>query len=317
MINETDNIKVSVCVVTYNQEKYIAECLDSLVNQETNFKFEIIVGEDCSTDGTRAIIQQYVDKYPDIVKPIFYRKNVGAVENIKQVYIAAKGKYIAHMDGDDMALPTKLQKQFNALENNTECVMCTHDMKLTDENNKSYKRSFKQHNKSINSLYDLYESLPFFAHSSKVFINNMTDDFWNNFTNETIDIEIHVKQAKKGNIFHLNEELGVYRHSVGTSVKNNKVNPLLSNATRRIFEEELTDSNEDYQKINDYYAKSIFNYAYQSAIQGDKIGLTNYINESVAISVFSKKQLIFYKMSKNPALVIKICRLRSYLTKLK
>ena len=128
MINETDDIKVSVCVVTYNQEKYIAECLDSLVSQETDFKFEIIVGEDCSTDGTRAIVQQYVDKYPDIVKPIFHKNNVGAVENIKQVYIAAKGRYIAHIDGDDMALPTKLQEQFNILEKNPQAIICSHNM---------------------------------------------------------------------------------------------------------------------------------------------------------------------------------------------
>ena len=130
MIDEIDDIKVSVCVVTYNQEKYIAECLDSLVSQETDFKFEIIVGEDCSTDGTRAIVQQYVDKYPDLIKPIFHDQNVGAVENIKQVYLAAKGKYIAHLDGDDMALPTKLQKQFDTLEANPDCAICVHHRSL-------------------------------------------------------------------------------------------------------------------------------------------------------------------------------------------
>ena len=91
MINETDDIKVSVCVVTYNQEKYIAECLDSLVSQETDFKFEIIVGEDCSTDGTRAIVQQYVDKYPDIVKPIFHDQNVGAAQKARKEVPEAVG----------------------------------------------------------------------------------------------------------------------------------------------------------------------------------------------------------------------------------
>ena len=84
-MNNTD-IQVSVCVVTYNQENYIAECLESLVSQQTEFKFEIIVGEDCSTDRTREIVQKYIEKYPDLIVPLFYKKNVGAVENIKQVY---------------------------------------------------------------------------------------------------------------------------------------------------------------------------------------------------------------------------------------
>jgi glycosyltransferase involved in cell wall biosynthesis len=309
------DILVSVCVVTYNQEKYIAECLESVINQKTNFAFEIIVGEDCSTDNTRAIVQQYVDKYPDLIKPIFHKKNIGTVENIKMVYAAAKGKYISHIDGDDLTLPDKLQKQFNALESNFDCIMCTHDMELSDEYNNRYKRSFSSNRKNVNSLFDLYEKLPFFAHSSKTFVNNITNDFWNNFSNETTDIELHVKQAKKGKIFHINEKLGVYRQSTGISTKNSKVNILLSNATRRIFEEALIDNSNDYEKINNYYAKSLFNYAYQSAIYGDKVGLSSYINESISISVFSKKQLIFYKMSRNPALVIKICRLRYYLGK--
>ena len=66
-LSNKDDIQVSVCVVTYNQENYIAECLESLVTQQTSFKFEIIVGEDCSTDGTRAIVQQYVEQYPDLI----------------------------------------------------------------------------------------------------------------------------------------------------------------------------------------------------------------------------------------------------------
>ena len=83
-MNIENDIQVSVCVVTYNQENYIAECLESLVNQVTNFRYEIIVGEDYSTDGTRAIVQRYVEKYPNLIVPLFYKNNIGAVENIKK-----------------------------------------------------------------------------------------------------------------------------------------------------------------------------------------------------------------------------------------
>ena len=133
-MNIENDIKVSVCVVTYNQENYIAECLESLVTQQTSFKFEIIVGEDCSTDTTRAIVQNYVEKYPDLIVPLFYESNVGAVENLRQTYLKAKGKYIAHMDGDDLAMCDKLQKQFEALEENPDCVICGHNMVLIDSN---------------------------------------------------------------------------------------------------------------------------------------------------------------------------------------
>ena len=142
-LSNKDDIQVSVCVVTYNQENYIAECLESLVTQQTSFKFEIIVGEDCSTDGTRAIVQQYVEQYPDLIVPLFYEENVGAVENVKRVYKAAKGKYIAHLDGDDMALPNKLQRQFNILENNTDCSICVHNMLAIEKEGNFIKRAFK------------------------------------------------------------------------------------------------------------------------------------------------------------------------------
>lgn len=97
------DIQVSVCVVTYNQENYLVECLESLVKQQTNFKFEIIIGEDCSTDNTRTIVQSYAEKYPNLIIPLFHEKNIGPFDNIKEVYRKAQGKYIAHMDGDDFA----------------------------------------------------------------------------------------------------------------------------------------------------------------------------------------------------------------------
>lgn len=63
--------KLSVCVITYNQKEYIRQCLQSIVDQETDFDFEVIVGDDCSTDGTRAIVQEFARRYPKVVKPIF------------------------------------------------------------------------------------------------------------------------------------------------------------------------------------------------------------------------------------------------------
>lgn len=112
--------KVSVCVVTYNHEEYIRQCLQSIIDQETNFDFEIIVGDDCSTDGTRAIVKDFFDKYPEIIKPLFHQVNLGPTRNYFAVHGKASGEYIAHCDGDDYWLPNKLNFQVGLLRDRPE-----------------------------------------------------------------------------------------------------------------------------------------------------------------------------------------------------
>ena len=91
---ENKEIKVSICIVTYNQERFVEQALQSILNQNTNFQYEVIIGDDCSTDLTRKIIQDFLIKYRDIVVPVFHEKNIGPLENLKAVYRKAKGKYI-------------------------------------------------------------------------------------------------------------------------------------------------------------------------------------------------------------------------------
>lgn len=299
MINDTNDIKVSVCVVTYNQEKYIAECLDSLVSQETDFKFEIIVGEDCSTDGTRAIVQQYVDKYPDIVKPVFHEQNVGAVENIKQVYLAAKGKYIAHMDGDDMALPTKLQKQFSTLEENPDCNICSHDMSRIEKNGK-LKRKIWNHPEGKYDLLDLYRKLPFFAHSSKMFRNKYEAEFWTELLNDPniLDIDIHIVNLEDGLIYNISELLGVYRVDNGVSSEGLKYNKALPLGVERAFEKGLLIYKDDKAKlklVKESYALAMLQCAYNYAIYDKDADLFSlYVKKSIQKEDIGIKQRIFH-----------------------
>lgn len=107
--------KVSVCVVTYNQEKYIRQCLQSIVDQETDFYFEVIVGDDCSIDGTRAIVQEFSEKYSCII-PILRKENIGAFKNYIAIHNMARGEYIAHIDGDDYWYPEKISYQARFLD---------------------------------------------------------------------------------------------------------------------------------------------------------------------------------------------------------
>ena len=125
--------KVSVCVVTYNQEKYIRQCLQSLVDQKTDFKFEVIVADDCSTDGTKTIVQEFSEKYHEIVKPTFHEKNIGAYKNFLFVHLKPTSEYIAHMDGDDYSLPGKLQVQKDFLDRHQECNVVFHRVKVLYE----------------------------------------------------------------------------------------------------------------------------------------------------------------------------------------
>lgn len=126
---------VSVCVITYNHEPYLAQCLDSLVMQQAYFPFEVVVGEDCSSDRTRGILREYEQRYPQIIRPIYHEKNVGAARNLfAHALPGAKGKYIAICDGDDYWTdPLKLQKQVDFLEAHPDCVLSFHRVRQVDQ----------------------------------------------------------------------------------------------------------------------------------------------------------------------------------------
>jgi len=125
--------KVSVCVITYNQDKYIRRCLQSIVEQKTSFSFEIIIGDDCSTDKTREIIGEFKNRYQNIVRPIFRNNNIGPKNNFFDVLSAANGQYLAFCEGDDYWTDQlKLQKQLEFMENKQDYSMCYHAVEVVD-----------------------------------------------------------------------------------------------------------------------------------------------------------------------------------------
>lgn len=124
--------KVSVCVVTYNHEPFIEACLRSLLEQETEFDLEVIVGDDCSTDRTSEIVDRLSagDMRLRILRP---PHNVGFSQNLLAIHNAACGEYVAHLDGDDLALPGKLAKQVAILDQRPTLAVCGHQMLIVDE----------------------------------------------------------------------------------------------------------------------------------------------------------------------------------------
>lgn len=139
-IREERPLMVTIRCITYNHEPYIRQCLEGFVMQKTNFRFEAIVHDDASTDGTADIIREYAEKYPDIIKPIYetenqYSKHDGSLRKIMDAH--THGKYVAMCEGDDYWTdPLKLQKQVNFLENNPEYGLVHTYFKFVDiENN--------------------------------------------------------------------------------------------------------------------------------------------------------------------------------------
>ena len=130
-------LKVSVLVVTYNHAKFIAQALDSILMQKVDFEYEIVVGEDCSTDSTRDIVLRFQEKYPGKFHLILSEKNVGAAKNFECAYKACKGEYIAYLDGDDYWTdPLKLQKQVRILDQKPDVFICGHWNTVVDNNEK-------------------------------------------------------------------------------------------------------------------------------------------------------------------------------------
>lgn len=114
---------VSICCITFNHARYIRACLDGFIMQKTNFSFEVLINDDCSTDGTIDILKEYSERYPNIIKPIFHDENQYS-KGIRRilatfVYPKVKGKYVALCEGDDYWTdPLKLQKEVDFLESN-------------------------------------------------------------------------------------------------------------------------------------------------------------------------------------------------------
>lgn len=130
-----NEVTISVCCLTYNHRNYIKECLDGILMQECDFKFEILIHDDASTDGTREIIEEYQEKYPNIIKPYFQKENQWSKGkrgmNFHFNFSRVRGQFIAVCEGDDYWTdPLKLQTQITFLLENPSYAMTFHNAGL-------------------------------------------------------------------------------------------------------------------------------------------------------------------------------------------
>ena len=234
-LRENDGTMVTVICITYNHEKYIAEALESFVTQKTNFKFKVFVGDDCSSDGTSAIVREYANKYPDIIIPFIREANMGGNRNAIDLCQRASSPYIAFCEGDDYWIDDyKLQKQFDFMSKNNSLRACFHSTEmyieegfeecLSAKNIKTDSNGCKLMPEGLSSfsnyknkyIFSIVEFIPeCFIHTSSVFYKwNYDIDYPDWFFDSFIgDYPLFIMQVGDGEFGRINEVMSVYRRN--------------------------------------------------------------------------------------------------------
>jgi glycosyltransferase involved in cell wall biosynthesis len=215
------NPLVSVQMITYNHKPYIAQAIEGVLQQKTDFPVELVIGEDCSTDGTREIVLEYQKKNPDIIRVVTSDHNVGAHGNWYRVPKACRGKYIAFCEGDDYwHNPQKLQKQIDYLEAHPEVGMVHSDVVLheveTGRRFPSYYTKTKMLHNRNNILKDMIELKYHVQTCSAVVRKGLLDEIYGTcayeFSNNWLmgDIQTWIEIAFRSKVAFIDEPLATY-----------------------------------------------------------------------------------------------------------
>lgn len=278
----SSDIKVSICCATYNHEKYIAQALDSFLMQKTTFPFEVIVHDDASTDGTRAIIERYETKHPNIIKPIYqaenqYSKGVGI--HITYLWPNAKGRYIAQCEGDDYWTDSyKLQKQIDFLESHSEYDLVHTDCDFLYDASGKLIHSF---NKSRGIDYTTYNN-PFHGIlTGDYVIKTLTVVVCKSAVENALKRNIYKKQRLRGDlplwleianhsgIGYLTDSTGVYRKRKGSLThQEDRIKQLESQLDSKIirveFAERYNVPESIKRKVSNMYNRILLRKAYHT-----------------------------------------------------
>ncbi|MBS1665946.1 MAG: glycosyltransferase [Bacteroidetes bacterium] len=217
----SEQIGVSVCVFTFNYEKYLAQALDSILWQQADFPIEIIIGDDCSTDSTREIAKQYQVRYPDRFVLSFNEQNIGGTRNWIHTINQARGKYVALLDGDDYFTdPLKLQKQVALMETDPQSVLCFHAVEELYDNVQGMDELIRFENK-IYTIQDFLSRGWFIRTGTTMFRNGMlpkTPPDWVYDFPYRYDTIMHVFLGMQGHALYIDEVMSVWRkHEKGMS----------------------------------------------------------------------------------------------------
>ena len=221
------NMKVSVLVVTYNQEAYIAEAIQSVLRQAVDFDYEIVIGEDNSSDRTREIVSDFAKKHPEKISVLLQdladsegdrARGIGGKTNFLECLKACRGQYVAFLDGDDYwTYVHKLQRQVDFLDQHPDFAISCHNVRmLYEDETKEPVNLIPPGYREVSTIEDLF-SVNFIPTCSAVFrrglFNELPDWF---FTLKVGDWPIHIMNAQYGKIGYINEVMAHYRvHNAG------------------------------------------------------------------------------------------------------
>lgn len=220
-------VMVSICCLTYNHENYIRKTLDGFVNQKTNFKYEILIHDDASTDKTTEIIQEYEEKYPNLIKPIYQVENQhsrGVKITCALQFPRVTGKYVAMCEGDDFWTDmNKLQLQIEAMEENPNCTFCTHAVGIINEDGTDTGKAYPLEDiangvlKVEQFMEILANKLPYpFQTSSYFFKSEYLEEIVKDIPQfmklaKVLDMPLLLFYISKGDVYYINKKMSCYR----------------------------------------------------------------------------------------------------------
>lgn len=210
-------ILVSITSLAYNHERYVRRALDSFVSQKTDFAFEILIHDDASTDGTAAIIREYEEKYPELMRPVYQTENQHS-KGVKvgvELHRRARGKYIAFCEADDYWTdPLKLQKQVDYLEAHPECSLCVHAAGTVDADGNPLPRMFRasEHDCDFDATDVILSGGGMFQTNTMLARREFMTSYPDFYYHSTVgDYPFQIYMGMCGKIHYLNEVLSVYR----------------------------------------------------------------------------------------------------------
>jgi glycosyltransferase involved in cell wall biosynthesis len=213
-------MKLSVCLITYNHEQFIAQALERALAQETEFEYEIVVSDDCSTDRTREIIEEFHRAHPDRIRLVSPNKNLGVNRNLVHALHACRGQYVALLEGDDFwTSRSKLQEQISFLEAHSDYAICFHQVKkFYEDGSERSKVTPRFRRKRTFTIEDLLRTGNFIPTCSVVFRQGLFAEFPEWFISLRIaDFPLHVINAQHGKIRFINKVMAAYRFHPGGS----------------------------------------------------------------------------------------------------
>ncbi len=210
------NPRVSVCIVTYNHQRYIRDCVMTVLMQEGDVPLEILVGDDASNDETSLIVHDLVSRFPETIQYFRHETRLGPAGNYQFLIQQAKGEYIAHLDGDDYWFPGKLKAQVARMDQELECpAIYSNALCINDDG--GLLGIFNNHQPDRFEFSDLLRRGNFLNHSSILYRARFRDEILS-WAPDFIDYRIHLYLASKGAIGYLNVCGVVYRVASNTSM---------------------------------------------------------------------------------------------------